>query len=154
MTKRASEQLTGVTWVVVADASRADIYSRQKRFSPLELVQSLTEPEARSKERDLASDAPGRSFDIRGEGRHAMEPDHSGKDHLRESFVSRIADELESARNADRFQQLVIVAAPAVLGALRAQLSGAIQKHVVAEFNKHMTGQDASVIAGLIDGPP
>ena len=152
MTNKTSELMTGVTWVVVADASRADIYSRQKRFSPLEPVQSLTEPEARSKERDLASDAPGRAFDIGGAGRHAMEPDHTGKEHLRESFVRRIADVLETGRNTDRFQKLVIVAAPAVLGELRAQLSSVVQRQVVAEFDKHMTDQDMADIVRLIDG--
>jgi len=151
MTNKPSELMTGVTWVVVADASRADIYSRQKRLSPLEPVQCLTEPEARSKERDLASDAPGRTFDSRGEGRHAMEPDHTGKEHLRESFVHRIVEVLESGRNADHFQKLVIVAAPAVLGELRAQLSSAAQKQVVAEFDKHMTDQDTADIVRLID---
>jgi protein required for attachment to host cells len=151
MTYKSSEHMTGVTWVVVADASQADIYSRQKRFSPLESVQRLTEPEARSKERDLASDAPGRTFDSQGAGRHAMEPDHTGKEHLRESFVHRIADVLESARKTDRFQQLVIVAAPAVLGELRAQLSSGLQRQIVAEFDKHMTDQEPAAIVRLID---
>ena len=72
MTSNTNEPATGVTWVVVADASRAEIYSRQKRFSQLEPVQHLIEPEARSKEQELASDAPGRAFDSRGEGRHCL----------------------------------------------------------------------------------
>jgi protein required for attachment to host cells len=152
MTIKPDEALTGVTWVVVADSGRADIYSRLKRFSPLESVQCLTEPEARSKAHELVSDAPGRSFDSRGEGRHAMEPDQSGKEHLRESFARRIADVLEPARNEGRFQQLVIVAAPAVLGALRQQLSHATQRQVVAEIDKNMTGQDQADIVSLIDG--
>lgn len=152
MTIKPDEALTRVTWVVVADSGRADIYSRQKRFSPLEPVQCLTEPEARSKEHDFASDAPGRSFDSHGQGRHAMEPDQTAKEHLRERFVRRISDVLESARNDDRFQQLVIVAAPAVLGALRQQLSQPVQQQLVAEIDKNMTDQDQAAIASLIDG--
>lgn len=152
MTIKPDEALTRVTWVVVADSGRADIYSRQKRFSPLEPVQRLTEPEARSKEHDFASDAPGRSFDSHGQGRHAMEPDQTAKEHLRERFVRRISDVLESARNDDRFQQLVIVAAPAVLGALRQQLSQPVQQQLVAEIDKNMTDQDQAAIASLIDG--
>jgi protein required for attachment to host cells len=152
MTVKQDESLTGVTWVLVADSGRVDIYSRQKRFSPLESVQRLTEPDARLKAHELASDAPGRSFDSHGQGRHAMEPDQSAKEHLRESFVRRISDVLESARNEGRFQQLVIVAAPAVLGALRQQLSQAVQKQVVAEIDKNMTDQDQETIASLIDG--
>jgi protein required for attachment to host cells len=152
MTIKPDEALTRVTWVVVADSGRADIYSRQKRFSPLEPVQRLTEPEARSKEHDFASDAPGRSFDSHGQGRHAMEPDQTAKEHLRERFVRRISDVLESARNDDLFQQLVIVAAPAVLGALRQQLSQPVQQQLVAEIDKNMMDQDQAAIASLIDG--
>jgi protein required for attachment to host cells len=148
----ADQPLTGVTWVVVADAGRADIYSRQKRFSPLESVQCLTDAEARSREHDFASDAPGRSFDSHGQGRHAMEPGQSAKDHLREIFVRQVTDTLESARIANRFQHLVIVAAPALLGELRAQIGGATQKKIVAEVGKHMTGQSPVAIASLIDG--
>lgn len=152
MTSNTNEPATGVTWVVVADASRAEIYSRQKRFSQLEPVQQLIEPEARSKEQELASGASGRAFDSRGEGRHAMEPHHTSKEHLRETFAHRIASVLESARAANRFQHLVIVAAPALLGELRAQLSSAMQKQVLAEFDKHMTEQEPASIAALIDG--
>ena len=151
MTKNTDELNSGVTWVVVASADRADIYSRQKRYSQLEPVQRFDEPRARLKEQDLVSDMPGRAFDSGGQGRHAMEPDHSGKEHLRESFVHRIVETLESARGADRFQHLIIVASPAMLGALRAQLSGTTQKRVVAEIDKHMTGREPAEITSLID---
>ena len=152
MRNDTDELSSGVTWVVVASADRADFYLRQKRYSQLESVQRLEEPGARSKEQDLVSDMPGRAFDSGGQGRHAMESSHTGKEHLRESFVHRIAEALESARSAGRFQHLVIVAAPAVLGELRAQLSGATQKRVTVEIAKHMTGQEPAAVAALIDG--
>ena len=146
-----NELTSGLTWIVVADASRAEIYSRQKRYSQLELVQCLVEPAARSKEGELSSDEPGRAYDSSGEGRHAMESSHSVKQHLRETFAHRIASELESARNANDFQRLILVAAPALLGDLRAQLSKATQRLVQAEVDKHMTGQGPAAIATLID---
>lgn len=151
MRNDTSELNSGVTWVVVASADRAEFYSRQKRYSQLEAVQHLEEPGARSKEQDLVSDTPGRAFDSGGQGRHSMEPNHTGKELLRESFAHRIAEVLESARSADRFQHLVIVAAPAVLGELRSQLSSATQKRVAVEIDKHMTGQEPAAVAALID---
>jgi protein required for attachment to host cells len=141
----------GPTWVVVADASRADIFLRHKRHSPLEAVQCLTDSEARSKEQDLVADGPGRTFDSAGKGRHAMEPDHTEKEHLRQTFAHRVAHVLESARQADRFKHLVIVAGPAMLGELRAQLDAATAKLVLAEFNKELTGHAPEAIAKLID---
>jgi protein required for attachment to host cells len=151
MYKRTSELSGGETWVLVADASRANIYSRHKRHSPLEAVQSLTEDQARTKEQDLVADEPGRTFDRAGQGRHAMEPPHTEKEHLRTNFVHRITDVLESARQSGRYKQLIIVAAPVMLGELRGQLDAATSACVVAEFNKEMTRQQPDVIAQLID---
>ncbi len=151
MSRRTSELSGGQTWVLVADSSRANIYSRHKRYSQLEAVQSLTEGQARAKEQDLVADEPGRTFDRAGQGRHAMEPTHTEKEHLRTNFVQRITDVLESARQSGQYKQLIIVAAPAMLGELRGQLDTATLACVVAEFNKEMTGQQPDVIAKLID---
>jgi protein required for attachment to host cells len=151
MTKQTSELISGVFWVVVADASRAKIYSRQQRRGQMELVQSLAEPAARAKQGDFDADAPGRSFDSQGDGRHAMEPDHTAKEHLRETFAHEIAAVLESARNNHRIEQLVVVAAPAMLGALRTQFSDATRKLVVTEISKDVTNEEPAVIAALID---
>jgi protein required for attachment to host cells len=139
------------TWVLVADASRADIYTRHKRHGPLEAVQCLTEPLARSKEGDLVADEPGRTFDSAGQGRHAMEPDHTEKEHLRTVFAQRICHVLESGRKADRYKRLVIVAAPAMLGELRHHLDQATGKLVAEEFDKEMTGREPEAIISLID---
>jgi protein required for attachment to host cells len=152
MSDRANDLSSAVTWVVVADASQADIYSRQKRHSKLELVHQLAEPEARSKEQDFSSDAPGRTFDSSGQGRHAMEPDHTGKEHLRTIFAQRIAAVLESARQSDHFGGLILVASPALLGELRKHLNKPTRRLVVAEFSKEITDQKPETIEKLIDG--
>lgn len=151
MTDGEHRPMTGATWVVVASASQADIYLRQKRFSALEIVHRLKEPDARAKEQDLSSDAPGRSFDSHGSGRHAMEPDHTGREHLREDFARRIAAEVESGRAADHFQHLMIVASPDMLGALREQLSAAARQLVSLEISKDLTAKGPSAIGVEID---
>lgn len=151
MTDNSGGPATGVTWVVVADASQAEIYMREKRFSELESVQRMTEPAARMKEGDLVADSPGRSFDIRGGGRHAMEPDHSEKERIRADFAGRIAAELEAGRNAGQFQHLAIIATPDMLGALRASLSATTRRLVVLEASKDMTGMEPAAIAREID---
>jgi len=141
----------GVTWVLVADASRADIYSRKKSHSPLELVRSLNQREARSKEQELVADAPGRTFDSAGQGRHALEPEHSEKDHRRSTFVRQIAAVLDDGRKADNYQRLIVVAGPALLGELRAQLNPATRKLVTTELDKDVAGQGPEVVVDLLD---
>jgi len=117
----------------------------------MEPVHSLTAPDARKKERDLGSDSPGRAFDIKGSGRHAMEPGQTGKEHLRETFAHRIADELDAGRIANKYQHLVIVAGPKMLGDIRGKLSHATGQLVADEIDKEMTAQDLSVICAEID---
>ena len=142
---------SGETWVLVADAARADIYKRHQRRSPLEVVQCLTNDQARAKEQDLVADEPGRAFDRAGQGRHAMEPDHTEKQHLRTVFAQRITHVLEAGRKADRFTHLVIVAPPTMLGELRSQLDASTSACVIAEFNKELVGHSPEAIVKLID---
>ena len=115
------------------------------------MVQHLADDEARARERDLVADKPGRFFDGAGQGRHAMDPVHTEKQHLRGTFARRIARELEAARIADRYTQLVIVAAPAMLGELRAHLDAPTASRVTAEYSKELAGQDPEAVAKLID---
>jgi len=151
MSNGEDRPMTGATWIVVASASHADIYARKKRFSALEVVHRLTEPDARAKERDLSSDAPGRSFNSHGSGRHAMEPDHTAREHLRGDFARRIAADVESGRAAGHFQHLMIVASPDMLGALRGHLSDAARRLVSLEISKDMTAMGPGAIGVEID---
>jgi len=152
MRKQSSKLGVGATWVVVADSGRADFYVRHQRLSPMESVRSITNPNARMKEQDLSSDSPGRAFDSKGSGRHAMEPGQSGKEHMRENFARRIADELGAGRIANEYQHLVIVAGPKLLGDIRGKLSHATGQLVTVEIDKEMTAQDLPVICAEIDG--
>ena len=62
-------------WVVVAESSRARIFSVESRTSPLKEVDDLINSASRLKGEELVSDDVGRSFDSHGHGgRHAMEP--------------------------------------------------------------------------------
>jgi protein required for attachment to host cells len=142
---------SGEIWVLVANASRADIYSRHKKRGPLEVVQCLTEDLARAKEQELVADEPGRAYDSGGQGRHAMEPQHSEKEHLLTSFAQRIAHMLETARQSGRFAQLIIIAAPAMLGKLRGCLDDVTAECVTAEFSKDLTDRNPETIAKLLD---
>ena len=151
MSAKTNTLIRGDIWVVVANAGRADIYSRHTRHGPLEIVQCLTEDQARAKEQELVADEPGRTYDSGGRGRHRMEPAHTEKQRLRSGFAQRIAHVLETARKADRFGKLVLVAGPAMLGELRQQLDDVTAQHVSAEFDKELTDRSPETIAKLLD---
>jgi protein required for attachment to host cells len=147
-----SRAVIGVTWVVVADAAHAQIYARPTRRAPLELVQTFAEEQARAAEHDLLSDSPGRTFDSRGAGRHAKQPEHTMKQNLREAFARHIAEFVEAGRTANRFAHLAIVAAPALLGELRAHLREPTLRLLDVEIHKHMTtAKPAEIAAALLE---
>jgi protein required for attachment to host cells len=135
------------TWILIADGARARLLEqdrKSRRFHPT-AEQEFFGTTAQSKE--IASDRPGRSFDsaARGQpgdlahGRHAMEPRTDPQRYAEYAFARDLADHLEKAANEHRFDHLVVVAAPKVLGDLRGLLPKTVQGKIVAEVDKDLT---------------
>lgn len=136
----------GKTWVVVADASRARIFSLSGPRDSLQEREDLAKPTARQHETDLTADLPGRSFDSAGEGRHAMEERTSPKQREAIEFSREIAERLEQARTRNELEGVVLIAAPAFLGLLRQHLGPELSKHVVLAIDKDLSRADRSEI--------
>ncbi|MGB5276748.1 MAG: host attachment protein [Gammaproteobacteria bacterium] len=126
------------TWVVVADNSRARIFTAETPSSPLIEVDSIVHPEGRMHDRDITSDLPGRGAGTGG-SRHSYETETDAKDYENVSFARRIANFLDDARKSDKFKQLIIVAAPALLGNLRSGLNDQTRKMVSLELDKNLS---------------
>ena len=126
------------TWVVVADNSRARIFTAETPSSPLIEVDSIVHPEGRMHDRDITSDLPGRGAGSGG-SRHSYETETDAKDYEHVSFAKRIAGFLDDARKSDTFKQLIIVAAPALLGNLRSGLNDQTRKLVSLELDKNLS---------------
>ncbi len=75
----------------------------------------LAHTEGRLHDREITSDFPGK---IKGEGSvgHAFEQPTDPKKHEADNFAHRIAQYLEEAHNANKFEQLLIIAEPSFLG--------------------------------------
>jgi len=126
------------TWVIVADNSRARIFTAETPSSPLIEVDSIVHPEARMHDRDITSDLPGRGSGTGG-SRHSYETETDAKDHENVGFAKRIAGFLDDARKSDKFKQLIIVAAPSLLGNLRGGLNDQTRKMVSLELDKNLS---------------
>lgn len=126
-------------WLLAANSSMATLFSADSATGPLAEVETFANPEAREKESDLSADRPGRSFDSKGEGRHAMEPVTPAKEQVQIRFAKLLADTLERGRVAHAFERLVLVAAPSFLGLLRANLDAPLQAAVSLELDKDFT---------------
>jgi protein required for attachment to host cells len=133
-------------WILVANQAEAQIYSANRLPGNLVLVATLTHEEGAAHARDLVSDAPGRVHDRTGSARHSMEPDTGVKEEQRRRFVKEMVERLEAAHLRGDFDQLVLLAAPAVLGVIRKTLTGALAKAVVKEIPKGVIGQGVDKI--------
>ncbi len=138
------------TWILVANQAEAQIYSSKQLSGELTLEKTLTNEEGAAHTRDLISDAPGRAYNRTGPGRHGMEPDTGVKEEGRRKFVKEITELLESTYLKGGFSQLVILAAPAVLGVIRKTLSDGLARIVVKEIPKDVIGQSMDKIQGQL----
>ena len=132
-------------WVMVADKSKARIFTiADPRGALLDEV-VLEHPQAREREQTLTSDRPGRSFDSKGQGRHAMgtsvDPDQ--QETIR--FAKQIADHVQAAHNEGRCDRLLLVAGPPLLGLLREPLN-TLTGLRVSEIEKNLGQYDAREI--------
>ena len=110
-------------WVVVADQSKARIFTTDEPRGPLLELASMVNPYGRAQEQELASDRPGRSFDSQGQGRHGMGQTVEPAEQETIRFAKEIADHLQDACNDGRCKELLLVAGPHLLGLLRKQLN-------------------------------
>lgn len=138
------------TWILVANQAEAQIYSSKQLPGELTLVKTLTNEEGAAHARDLISDAPGRTYNRTGPGRHGVESDTGVKEEGRRRFVKEMIELLENTHLKGGFNQLVILAAPAVLGVIRKALSGGLARTVVKEVPKDVIGQSMDKIQGQL----
>lgn len=124
-------------WIVVADQSKARIFTVDTPRGDLQEVTQLEHPEARNKAQTLASDRPGRAFDSGGQGRHAMGTSVEPKEQEAIRFAKELAGHLQTARTAGRYDHLVLVAGPHFLGLIRDHL-GSPNNLRITEINKNL----------------
>lgn len=128
------------TWIVVADACRARIFSAEKPASPLFELETLSNPEARLHEGDLVSDRSGRDANANGSS-HGFGSEGTAKHENANRFAGEICDHLERGRKQNAFGRLYVLGAPAFLGLLRKHQSAALRELIGDEIAKDLTRQ-------------
>ena len=126
-------------FVVVADSTRARIFTRDTVKVPLNEIETMAHPEGRMHEQDMVSDLPGKVAGKGGGGDHATQDKVKPKEHEIIEFAKRIADYLDAARKANKLNHLYIVSPPAFLGELRSHLSSETADKIALEVNKNLT---------------
>ncbi len=135
-------------WVVVADKGIARIF--RKQGSDLDLIceaapENLTQITFCNKNVGRMVSNGG------GVIRHKYEP------HMEESrqdvllFAHDLADWLDQVEAADAFDRLVLIAAPRMLGDLRAVITKSVQRRIVAEIDKDLTKLGETALRNALD---
>ncbi len=129
-----------MTWILVAHDAGARVFEARGRGKGLGLLDTIEHPEGRARDRDLASDRPGRSFrkDSGDPRRAAMSRGEGPRDRAVSDFARALADRLQHARVANRYDHLVLVAPPRFLGLLRSSLDGPTTHLVVGSMDKDL----------------
>lgn len=133
--------------IVVADSTRARIFTAESTNSSLNEIETMAHPEGRMHEQDLVSDLPGKGSGKGGSGDHAFQEKVEPKKQEMITFAKRIADYLDSARKGNKMNKLYIIAAPAFLGELRAHLSSETSEKIVFELDKNLAHHSAEDIS-------
>ena len=140
-------------WIIVADSSRARLFSYHGLKSPLKEFDDLAHTASRMHEGELTSDLPGRSFDSTGHNRHALEQKSTVKDQEAHLFAAQVAAYLEKARLENRLDSLIVIAAPKFLGHLRDSFSDNVRGLISSEISKNLVQHSPEEIRTNISEP-
>lgn len=124
-------------WVVVADASRARVFSTDKPAGALNEVEAFSNPEARLHEGDIVSDRPGHVMS--GSGGHNLGSKDQAKEEVANRFAAEVCKQLEKGRTGNAFSKLYVMASPAFLGRMRKHQSDALRGLISDEIAKDLS---------------
>lgn len=126
----------GVSWVVIADRSRARVFQTDGGADRLQEIEDLLNPEGRMDDADLRHDAKGRYY---GKGErhqaHTAEPNVTKQEHDEEMFSREVSRLLDRGCDMRRYDRLVMIAPPEFLGILRKQLSQRVEQRIIQQLD-------------------
>lgn len=124
------------TWILVADSRKAKIFEATKKNSGLTELAGFIHPHAESK---LGDNPNGRAIGGHGGTRHGMEPQTLPKQVEVKEFAADLARYLEKEFSVHHFSELILVASPEFLGAVRGALNRNLQGAITHSINKDLT---------------
>lgn len=139
-------------WIVVADESRATIYTREAKSAPLVEFLSFENEASRKKMGDILADRGGRSYDSFGAGRHTMSAEKADpKKHAAATFAKQIAEQIAKAVHDSSCRDYALIAAPRFLGMLRDAVSRQCRIEPFKTIDKDVVGHDTAFLQKLVD---
>lgn len=138
-------------WILVADESRARLFSAGAADGELVQVAAIEHPEGRMHGRDLTRDKPDGSHSSVGGVHHGFEPRTPVHEKIAREFARELSALLEAGRVGHAFDQLTLVAEPKFLGLLRAALNEDLSRLVVRSLSRNHTHSTPEQIRTVLD---
>ena len=140
------------SWILVGDGRKALMLRnsgtpQRPQLTVLDVLRDKTNPPTR----EQGTDRPGRAMSSTGSARSAVEQT-DWHEIAEEKFALTVASRLDGAARKGEFEQLVLVAPPHTLSALRKHLDANTLQRVIAEVDKDLTKHPIPEIARLIAG--
>lgn len=127
------------TWILVADESRARLFSAAEHDGVMDELGAIAHAEGRMHDREFTRDSGNATHARTGQGSHGIEPRTSEHDKHTIEFAHALAELLEDGRNEHAYDKIVIAATPHLLGELRMAISDEVSKLLVDSVAKNMT---------------
>jgi len=149
-----------VTWILVADSKQAQVYTRRKprrlsllsqfeeaiTHTPISVPDMAWEAEPLD-QYQLGRNATGMVFESKSSERHMNEPRIDAREEIQQRFAQTIVRQLAKAKTENRFDRLVLVAPPKMLGEIRKHLDTNLSRAIMAEMPKDLTHYDSKDLA-------
>lgn len=146
--------------VVVADERRASFFDVTRPSAGLHDAGAVENSAGRLKDIDLETDREGRRFGGTvgaTHGQSLVQSHHHGVDGERSTllhdlslFAKEVGRRIDADRMERKFDKLVIVAAPKMLGLLRRAIPAPVQAMVVGEVSKDLVNHGPDAILNAI----
>jgi protein required for attachment to host cells len=144
-----SVQVPANALVLVSDGRHARLLRNQGTPVKPQLIIEQALDRVNPATRDQGTDQPGRKHGSDGVSRSAIEQTdwHAQEE---ERFAAEIADLLYKLGHAGKFDELVVVAPPKMLGDLRAKFHPEVSGAVIAELPKDLTQYSVPEIGRML----
>lgn len=142
-------KLTNGTWVLVADGEKALFLENHTDGEDPYLKVVQKEEQDNPPNREQKANRAGRMPDG-GEGQRSKVEDTDWHELQKERFAADLADMLYDRVHKGRFDRLVLVAAPNILGELRDQVHQEVSATIVGEIPKTLTNHPLHEIEDIV----
>lgn len=132
-----------LTWILVANSSRARLFERGARGGALKLVREYRHPESREKPEQLVTDRPGHVHQGFGKNPSAYAAPTSPKRNTQQHFALELARELEHGAAQGRYEALIVSASSPFLGMLKKRLAPQAKTRLRRTLDKDYTTASA-----------